>query len=90
MGGGGEGVLKVFLGGTADERSVIDGSDKCATVGVPRVVAWRPRQLGRERSHEIVDGPADNGIIVHAHVEIDDANSVANSCVSCVIVMKTF
>ena len=39
VGGGGEGVLKVFLGGTADERSVIDGSDKCATVGVPRVVA---------------------------------------------------
>lgn len=74
-------VLKVFLGGTSDERAVIDGSDKCATVGVPRVVARRPRQLGRERSHEIVDGPADDGIIVHTHVEIDDANGVAHSCV---------
>lgn len=66
-----------------DERAVIDGSDKCATVGVPRVVARRPQQLGRERSHEIVDGPADDGIIVHAHVEIDDANGVAHSCVLC-------
>lgn len=67
-----------------DERAVIDGSDKCATVGVPRVVARRPQQLGRERSHEIVDGPADDGITVHAHVEIDDANGVlAHSCVLC-------
>lgn len=72
-------VLKIFLGGTADECAVVDGADQRATVGVPRVVARRPRQFGRERGNKIIDSPADDCVIVHAHVEVDDANCVSHS-----------
>lgn len=78
-------LLEIFLSRTDDDRAIVDGTDQGATVGVPRMITRRPRQLGCERSHKIVDGPTDDGVVVHSHVQINDANGVTHSCM-CVYV----
>ena len=70
---------EVLFGGAAGVGAVGGGSDQSAAVGVPRVAARGPRQLAAERRHEVINGPADDGVVVHAHVHVDYANGVAHS-----------
>lgn len=57
-----------------------EGCHGPAVGGVPLVVAARPRQLVLEGGDQIVDGPADDGVVVHAHVDVQEAYRVADTC----------
>lgn len=48
---------------------------------VPLVVAGHPWQLGGERCEQIVHGPADDGVVVHPHVDVNKADGVADTCI---------
>ena len=70
---------EVLFGGAAGVGAVGGGSDQSAAVGVPRVAARGPRQLAAERRHEVINGPADDGVVVHAHVHVDYANGITHT-----------
>lgn len=58
------------------------GRDGHAQRRVPLVVAAGPRQHGvdgRQRRHQVVHRPADDGVVVHAHVDVDHADGVAHT-----------
>lgn len=54
--------------------------DRPAIDGVPAVVALGPRQLALERGDQVVERPADDRVVVHAHVDVDQADRVSNPC----------
>lgn len=47
---------------------------------VPAVVATGPWKLRPEAGHEVVDGPAYDGVVIHPHVDVQEADSVSHSC----------
>jgi hypothetical protein len=48
---------------------------------VPRVVAGHPWQLRIERCKQVVHSPADDGVIVHPHINVHQAYCVADTCI---------
>lgn len=57
--------------------------DRSAQWSVPLVIAAGPgehRVDGRQRSYQVVDGPANDGVVVHAHVDIYHADSITHAC----------
>lgn len=58
-------------------------SDGCAERRVPLVVAAGPGQHrvdGGDGGHQVVHRPADDRVVVHAHVDVDHADCVADTC----------
>lgn len=61
------------------------GVDAChvvhlgAVVRIPRIVAGRPGQFVGEGGEEVIHSPSDYGVVVHAHVDVDKANRIADS-----------
>ena len=51
-----------------------------AVVRVPVIPTFGPRQFVAKRCHEVVDAPGQNSVVVHRHVEVYHADSVANAC----------
>lgn len=61
-----------------DERRGDLSAEGC----VPLVVTagpWKHRVDGSQRRDQVVDCPADDGVVVHAHVYVDHADCVAHS-----------
>ena len=73
-------LLEIFFGRTVGYSAIRRRSDQGAAVGVPGVAARSPRKVRGERGEEVVNGPADDGVVVHAHVQVDDADCIAHTC----------
>ncbi len=57
-----------------------DVSGDATRVAVPVVVTRLPRQLGRERGKEVVEGPGQDHVVVTVEKEHDDGGRPADSC----------
>lgn len=72
--------LEELLGRCRRQLGKVLTRDRHTVLRVPRIVTRRPGQLRGERGEEIVDRPANYGVVVHAHVDVDEADRVANTC----------
>ena len=69
--------LEVLLGRTCGIRGVAAPLEqRHAGVRVPAVVAPHPRHFRRKGGHQVVDGPCDDRIIIHCHVQVREADRV--------------
>lgn len=57
----------------------VDDVNWSAVGSVPGVVAGGPGQLLAEARHEVVDCPANDSIVVHPHVDVQQADGVPHS-----------
>lgn len=76
-------LLKELLSRRGGIRIDLWGSDRCAERRVPLVVAAGPGQHGvdgGDGGHQVVHRPADDRVVVHAHVDVDHADCVADTC----------
>lgn len=70
-------LLEVLLRRTCGVRHVAAPlKQRHAGFGVPAVVAPHPRHFRRKRGHQVVDGPRDDRIIIHCHVQVREADRV--------------
>jgi len=76
-------LLEVFFGRRSSNVTIKTFSIFCAVfhaiICVPRVVAARPGQAGRERRAEVVDGPADDDVVVERDVEGDEHRTITHT-----------
>lgn len=72
-------LLEKFLCRTRRIVRILFG-DRSTVQRVPRVATRRPRKLRGERRKQIVDRPADNRIVVHSDVDVNQANGIADTC----------
>lgn len=76
-------LLKELLSWCRSIRVSLRCRDGRAERRVPLVVAAGPRQHrvdGRDGCHQVVHRPADDRVVVHAHVDVDHADRVADAC----------
>ncbi|GIY89178.1 hypothetical protein CEXT_244231 [Caerostris extrusa] len=75
------GVDKILLSWTPGVVGGIETSlgQREAVGSVPGVVAPCPRQLICEGSEQIVEGPRYDGIVVHAHVQVNETDGISNT-----------
>jgi hypothetical protein len=58
-----------------------DVEDWNAVFRVPRIAATCPWKFRAEGGEKVVDGPSDDGVIVHAHINVYQADSITHSCI---------
>lgn len=75
-------LLKELLRWCRSIRVIVQHSDRHAKRCVPFVVTARPGKHGvngGDGSHQVIHRPANDCVVVHAHVDIYHADSVANT-----------
>lgn len=53
--------------------------DGHTVIRVPRVVTAGPRQLGAKWCEQVIHCPANDGVVVHSHVYVNQADSIADT-----------
>ena len=77
--GGTGGVGRAVGGGAAGRWQCAVHRRLAAPIRVPGVEAARPGQLRLQTLHQVVHRPGQHRVVAHGHVDVDDANSVADS-----------
>lgn len=73
-------LLKELSRGGGGVWKMIQSGDWSAVRCVPLITAAGPRQFGLKRCYEIINSPADDCVIMHPHVDIEQTYRVSDTC----------